>query len=532
MRKKTFCMMALTVLILVSSASAQGSWRTYTTEDGIAGNDLWSVASDHRGGIWIGTAGILSIRTAGNGVSYFDGITWKTYRTSNSNIGSNDIYAIAVDLENVVWFAHTWEHIESFDGTTWRIHNDSPENPRDIQVDQNNVIWVGTYGNGLHRFDGINWRRISGIGNTPEILAVDPDTSLWVGIGYNGGVLNLKETTSTLYTTANGLVNNVVRGIAITNDGVKWFGTRNGVSRFDGTNWTTYTTSNGLVSNDVYAIAVDYDNVVWVGTTNGISSFDGHQWNSYTTSNSALEDNYICKIAVDIKNAKWFATREGGVTSFDYQLGPNVRLISPNGGDLWQSGSIQQITWWSDEVTNVKLEYSSDNGSIWQTIVENINASAGSYEWTLPEIESFNCLIRITDSDNAENTDTSTKVFTISPLYINVTSPNGNEYLVAGTIYPITWTSFGIENIMIEYSSDNGLIWHTIVESIDVTAGSYSWIIPEIISSECLLKISYTAYSYRSDVSDNVFSIGERQLPFFGTWMHRKNGIIIENIGV
>ncbi len=60
---KTFCLATLTVLILVSSASAQEIWTTYSTMDGLADNDIFSIAIDHDNIKWFGTD---------DGVSSFD----------------------------------------------------------------------------------------------------------------------------------------------------------------------------------------------------------------------------------------------------------------------------------------------------------------------------------------------------------------------------------------------------------------------------------------------------------------------------
>ena len=61
----------------------------------------------------------------------------------------------------------------------------------------------------------------------------------------------------------------------------------------------------------------------------------------------------------------------------------SVTVGSPNGGESWVAGSTQAITWTASNVTNVKLEYTTD-GSTWSIISASTPASAGSYTWVVP----------------------------------------------------------------------------------------------------------------------------------------------------
>ena len=104
---------------------------------------------------------------------------------------------------------------------------------------------------------------------------------------------------------------------------------------------------------------------------------------------------------------------DGKKTSiYGAEIFPSPTLITPNGGEILATNSTYTITWAaSDSIQNVLLELSSDNGENWEIIeaVEN----TGSYEWTVPVINSEECLIRVTDSENSQISDTSDAVFTI-----------------------------------------------------------------------------------------------------------------------
>ncbi len=74
---------------------------------------------------------------------------------------------------------------------------------------------------------------------------------------------------------------------------------------------------------------------------------------------------------------------------------PSVTLISPNGGERWDVGTTQQITWSAANVSAVEIEYSRD-GITWLSIIDEFPADAGSYAWTVPAPEGA-AWVRVTD---------------------------------------------------------------------------------------------------------------------------------------
>jgi hypothetical protein len=74
-------------------------------------------------------------------------------------------------------------------------------------------------------------------------------------------------------------------------------------------------------------------------------------------------------------------------------------IISPQGGEGWKAGSVQDIMWVADSrIANVKLEYTIDNGVTWNEIVASTPAASGRYSWTLPDIPSKLCRVRVSDA--------------------------------------------------------------------------------------------------------------------------------------
>ncbi len=72
-----------------------------------------------------------------------------------------------------------------------------------------------------------------------------------------------------------------------------------------------------------------------------------------------------------------------------------IKLISPNGGEVFPAGSDTVISWEGVLPEEpVTLEYSTDNGVNWTTIAENVTGL--SYKWHVPNTPSNLCLARVT----------------------------------------------------------------------------------------------------------------------------------------
>ena len=103
----------------------------------------------------------------------------------------------------------------------------------------------------------------------------------------------------------------------------------------------------------------------------------------------------------------------------------SVSITAPNGGENWYALSSHNITWNAVSVTNVKLEFSSDGGTNWSTIVGSTAGNTGSYSWTVPSSLSVNCKVRVSDAASAATNSVSAAAFTVSA------NPNPNVPILA-----------------------------------------------------------------------------------------------------
>ena len=90
--------------------------------------------------------------------------------------------------------------------------------------------------------------------------------------------------------------------------------------------------------------------------------------------------------------------------------GATLTLTDPNGGERWQVGRTADITWTSRNVTDVVLEYTTDDGNNWSAI-DTVVAAGGRYPWTIPNTPTEEARVRIIADTLLDESD---GVFTIT----------------------------------------------------------------------------------------------------------------------
>ncbi|MDP2984531.1 MAG: T9SS type A sorting domain-containing protein [Candidatus Latescibacter sp.] len=72
--------------------------------------------------------------------------------------------------------------------------------------------------------------------------------------------------------------------------------------------------------------------------------------------------------------------------------------------------------------------------------------------------------------------------------YIRVLDPREGDKLESGKMWNITWDSLGVSIIRLEFSPDGGLHWTTIADSLQAEKRYFSWIVPDVNSSNCFIR--------------------------------------------
>ncbi len=259
------------------------------------------------------------------------------------------------------------------------------------------------------------------------------------------------------------------------------------------------------VSKNVARVKIEYtvnNGSDWVVLAESEVSDGSYLWEPIPEHNTSLANIRIS----DAEDGKPFAMLDDPFTIF---TGEDVlEVYSPNGGEAWEIGTEQEITWFAFGVTSLDIDYTTNNGQSWETVAESI-PNNGSYFWSsIPNTPSSLAKVRIRDAADAAPSDESDATFKITQeSQIEVTSPNGGEQLQAGSSANITWTSTNIENVKIEFTSNGGATWSTLTESTE-SVGLFQWEnIPDVSSQQCLIKISDASDGIPSDESNANFII-------------------------
>lgn len=117
---------------------------------------------------------------------------------------------------------------------------------------------------------------------------------------------------------------------------------------------------------------------------------------------------YILGIIADEENTS-YAYAPGRLIVPPFEL----TLIGPHGGEIYTTGSIQEIKWTGFDHLNATIKYSIDNGVTWTTIT-SLPGPVASYNWTVPNTPSLQCKVMLAD-DAGYVWDVSDSTFSIVP---------------------------------------------------------------------------------------------------------------------
>ena len=78
----------------------------------------------------------------------------------------------------------------------------------------------------------------------------------------------------------------------------------------------------------------------------------------------------------------------------------SLEVLTPNGGESWIAGTVEDITWTVDPtISRIHLVYSVNDPNNWIVIDPNTE-NDGQYAWTLPAITSDQCIVRVSDAND------------------------------------------------------------------------------------------------------------------------------------
>ena len=109
---------------------------------------------------------------------------------------------------------------------------------------------------------------------------------------------------------------------------------------------------------------------------------------------------------------------------------PHITVTSPNGGEEWEAGTSQDITWTSDGFAGpVDIHYSKDNFVAEEIEIETDLSNTGSYNWvSIPDDPSPSVRVRVRSTSYDTIFDVSDANFTIEEAVTGWAHSDGAEY--------------------------------------------------------------------------------------------------------
>jgi hypothetical protein len=267
-----------------------------------------------------------------DGLARFDGVNWSVYTTENSPLLDDDIRAVCVENDTIVWIGTVQGGLYSFDGLNWENYN--PTNSglpdylvRGIAIDTQNNIWCAT-SEGIAMFDHVNWYTWDVLShnlltNNITSIAIGQQNEKFIGT-INGGLnyFSSDNQLTILSIVQSGLPDNSALGIVVDATNHPWFATPAQGLVYDqgfGGPWLRFNMSNSpLPTNGINAIAIDENQSIFMGTDSyGVLIKNGDNWLQYSTENTDLPENHILSIATESTTVKWLGTYNSGVVRLE-----------------------------------------------------------------------------------------------------------------------------------------------------------------------------------------------------------------------
>ncbi len=318
-----------TGLPIPEDAQGKGLFSNFTTDQGLALDQVYCSYKDKKGNLWFGTNG--------GGVSKYNGKHFTNF-TKLQGLASNVIWCMLEDKEGNMWFGTDGNGVSKYDGIKFTNFSTADGLSDDVVLsihqDRFGNIWFATLMGGVSKYDGksfSNYTKKQGLlNNAIRGIVEDKQGNLWFA-SYGGGMAKFNGKTFTNFTKANGLSSDTLRCIYKDVDGNIWGGTENaGIFKYDGKNFTAYSKSQGLADNKVWAITADSKGNIWVGTNGGASKLNTKGFTNYFTQ-QGLENNNIKCITEDNSGNIWLGTFGGGVSKFE---GSNISNFTNDQGLL------------------------------------------------------------------------------------------------------------------------------------------------------------------------------------------------------
>jgi len=249
-------------------------------------------------------------------------------------------------------------------------------------------------------------------------------------------------------------------------------------------------------------------------TVNLDVSYDwGVSWQSIATELPASPATYNWTVPDTASNSCYLRVSDSeNHTTYDWSDNPftvcTLEIVSQPEAEIWVEATTKTISWTSSNVCNIKLEYTANGGTSWQTILSSYSAEPSYYDWIIPKLSSDQFQLRISDADIPSINDISEGFFSIRPQIL-LEDPNGGEFILSNSLHRILWDATSeVTQVVLDYSSNSGATWLPIQTTpYSASSGYYDWLVPAITTAQAKVRIRKYNVDNIYAISAAVFSI-------------------------
>jgi ligand-binding sensor domain-containing protein len=272
------------------------SFVNYTVEDGLCGNQVWTILEDKDELMWFGT---------GNGLCKFDGTSFETIPIPKNNTKTE-------------WLEQTYPIV-------------NPNAVVSLIQDKRGIYWIGSNGGGAYKYDGIEFTSYltkrgklmpdSLHHNVILSIVEDKNGDIWFSSFSHGGVSQFTENEFVHHSLKDGHGDGMVSTLYIDGKENLWVGTRNGgIYKYNGKSFVNVPDTNPE-TDDQIAMATffeDSNGLFWVTSyaRKGVYQYDGKSFIPFDVKSSDKLIDIKC-ISEDKFGNIWFGGRYGSLWRYD-----------------------------------------------------------------------------------------------------------------------------------------------------------------------------------------------------------------------
>ncbi|MDQ3711191.1 MAG: histidine kinase [Acidobacteriota bacterium] len=363
-----------------TAAQAQYRFDSWTTDDGLPQNSVFSILQTRDGYVWFTTL---------DGLVRFDGIKFKVFNRSNSpGLTTNRLIYLLAEDDDAILVGTEDGGLLRFEDGKFRAFTiaDGLSSVKVSKVfkDFDGNLLAATQA-GLARFDGEKFIAENQLDARDYALYFAPSGIRWE-LSQNGltaaqnGQITKYELPFELNQISADRTFNFPDYVAMLEDrrnpGVLWLTAAAKLYRLENGEFTAFSAADGMPQSFVRAIVQDAAGVIWLGTDkDGLCRFAENRVTCYTTADG-LSSNTIMSLFIDREQTLWATTSERGINRvtrkaittlsekdglFDGNIYP---LLQDRQGNFW-IGAFSALSLYRDgKITN----FTAQNGLLYEIV--------------------------------------------------------------------------------------------------------------------------------------------------------------------